>query len=785
MKQKLQQAIALICMFVGVQLYAQQSAITGTVKTSDGKVVEFAQVVLKGTSYSASTNASGEYRMDNVEAGTYTIVASYGAGEKTEKTVELKSGETINVDFALDEKVKHLKEFKILGKSKRTEEVAKVPLKNTENSQVYNVVDKETLESQQISNMEDAMKNAAGVGIVFPATGRVGDGGTYYTSRGFTTNASLVNGIAGAVFSNPDASNIERIEVLKGPSATLYGSSLTSFGGAINMITKKPYDSLGGAISVSTGSWGLQRYTVDFNAPLNKSKTALFRINGAHHYQKSFQDYGFTKRIAVSPSFSYEVNKRLSFQVDATFSNIQATLPPWFYADSATTGVTSADKLKMDYYTLYFPGDLFITTKTSNAVASMNYKLSNSWKSQTVFSTSSNISSGAGFYMYLISDTSMTRENQTYEGTTGQYNLQQNFTGDFGIAGLRNRMVVGADYYRNVTSSQYPMSIGLRDTVYNNRPNPNYMDYNKSNYDKAAFFYYGAYTAITKFNRIGVYASDVVNVTDNLLLNVGARFDHYINEGSYEAALDSTYDDYEQSAVSPKFGVVYQILPDKVSLFANYQNSFQNVNGKDFSGKLFEPQGANQWEAGTKLNLLNDRVYGTFSYYDITVTNTLRADPEHINFNKQDGTQRSKGFEADLNLRATKGFSGNIGYGYNDNKYVKAGEDVQGRRPVESGADHIANAWLNYRLENGTLEGLGLGFGGNYSSRKYVNNNSSAGIFFLPEYVVLNAGLSYTRPAYVLSLNVNNLANQKYWIGWNNIVPQSPREILVRATWKF
>src|SRR6478609_1764551 len=174
--------------------------------------------------------------------------------------------------------------------SKPGENVAKVPLKNLENSQVYNVVSKETMEVQQVFSMQSAMRNAPGMSIVFPATGRVGDGGTMYTSRGFVTSVSLLNGIAGTVSSNQDVSNIECVEVLKGPNATLYGSSLSSYGGAINIITKKPFDSTAGSISYSTGSWNLNRLAIDYNTPLNDKKTFLFRINGAYNSQNTWQN---------------------------------------------------------------------------------------------------------------------------------------------------------------------------------------------------------------------------------------------------------------------------------------------------------------------------------------------------------------------------------------------------------------------------------------------------------------------------------------------------------------
>ncbi|MFD2144597.1 TonB-dependent receptor plug domain-containing protein [Mucilaginibacter antarcticus] len=73
---------------------------------------------------------------------------------------------------------------------------------------------------------------------MWDATGRAGDGGGYFTLRGFPTQTRLRNGVSGLVTSTVDAVNIEKVEVIKGPSATLFGSTLTSFGGLINRVTK-------------------------------------------------------------------------------------------------------------------------------------------------------------------------------------------------------------------------------------------------------------------------------------------------------------------------------------------------------------------------------------------------------------------------------------------------------------------------------------------------------------------------------------------------------------------
>ena len=156
-----------------------------------------------------------------------------------------------------------------------------MPIKNLENAQVYSVVTKELMKDQLVVNQDEALKNIPGLYQLWASTGRVGDGGSYFSSRGFITQSLLRNGIAGKITNNVDASNLERLESIKGPSATLFGSLLTSYGGLINRVTKKPYDNFGGEISYQAGSFGLNRITADVNTPINDDNTALLRVNAA------------------------------------------------------------------------------------------------------------------------------------------------------------------------------------------------------------------------------------------------------------------------------------------------------------------------------------------------------------------------------------------------------------------------------------------------------------------------------------------------------------------------
>jgi iron complex outermembrane receptor protein len=260
----------------------------------------------------------------------------------------------------------------------------------------------------------------------------------------------------------------------------------------------------------------------------------------------------------------------------------------------------------------------------------------------------------------------------------------------------------------------------------------------------------------------------------------GLRADRYINKGLYYPATNLTTGNYNQTAFSPRFGAVYQIVKEKISVFSNYMNGFNNVGGSDFNGDVFKPNHANQLEGGFKFDF--SKISATLSYYNIEVTNVTRNDPDHANFQIQDGTQLSKGFEAELIANPIKGLNIVAGYTYNDSRLSKSNPTTNGLRPTTAGSPTTANLWASYRLTQGAASGLGFGIGGIYGS-KYFQTNTAAFKFQIPEYTVLDASLFYDRPKYRLGLKVDNLTNEKYWS--YRLAAQNPTRVTGNITFKF
>jgi iron complex outermembrane receptor protein len=145
--------------------FAQTGSISGSVKTADGQPADLVSIAIKGTAKGSLTNKNGIYLIRNIQAGSRTVVATFIGLEKQEQTVVIKPGDTTVVNFVLKENSSQLQEVIVsTKKSKKLNTiVAKMPLKNLENAQVYNTVSSEIIKQQGITTYDDALRNVPGI----------------------------------------------------------------------------------------------------------------------------------------------------------------------------------------------------------------------------------------------------------------------------------------------------------------------------------------------------------------------------------------------------------------------------------------------------------------------------------------------------------------------------------------------------------------------------------------------------------------------------------------------
>lgn len=792
--------------------FSQNGSVSGTVTDNNNRPLFGVNVSLPTLSKGAQTNENGNFEINGLATGNYLLSVSSLGYKTRELSVSIVGNQNLDLGtILLYEGNEILNEVVVEGERinkfsrKKTAYVAKLPLQDIENMQVYSTITDELLKSQVIVNFDDALKNATGVQQLWQSTGRGGDGAGYYSLRGFSVQPQLVNGLPGLTNGTINPANIERIEVLKGPSATLFGNAVSSYGGLINVVTKKPYVGTGGQLSFTSGTYGLNQLIGDFNTPLSTADNLYFRLNTAYTTEQSFQDAGFRKSFFVAPSLSYKVNNRLSFSFYGEITQAEQTNPTFLFLNrAAPSTATNLEELGYNHKLSFTSNDLSLENPNQNYRLEMDYKLSDAWQSQTLLSKSTTSTKGYYTYLYdfgILEGNTFSRYLNKQNANTQTTDIQQNFIGDFKVASLRNRMVIGLDYF-NATQTDDGTGYAFYGNVTPNGgadgDNPFTADVETDLFPlstsgvDAVLASQGVNNFKSKYHIYSMYISDVINFTDNFSAMVGLRLDRFDNEGD----ITTSDDDFAQTAFSPKFGLVYQPILEKLSVFANYQNGFTNVApqlvGSPEDGpqtlQTFNPEQANQLEFGIKTNLFNGRLNSVISYYDIKVKDRLI--PGDTPFTQvQGGEVQSKGFELEINANPVPGLNIRTGYSFNDSEVIKGLEfssfAEQGRRPLEAGPKHNYNAWASYQFNSGVLDDFGLGFGFNGASELSIMDSQITGKFTVPGYTIANASLFYDTDHYSVALKLNNAFNKLYYTGWSTINPQMPRALLANFTYRF
>ncbi|CAL2084995.1 TonB-dependent receptor [Tenacibaculum sp. 190524A05c] len=897
--------------------------IKGKVIDNNNEPVVGATIIIKGSEIGTDSDIDGKFKIENI-SGKQTLIIS-SIGYKTKEIIVSTPNNSVSILLFQGNEI--LQEVVVAGRTnkfsrKKTAYVSKLPLNDLENAQVYSTITSDLLESQIVTNLEDALNNSTGISKLWEATGRApGEGTGYFSVRGFATQSKLVDGMPGFTLSALDPSYIERIEVVKGPSATLFGSTETSLGGLINIVTKKPFKGEGGRLSYTAGSFGLNRFSIDFNTPMVNSDKTYLRVNATYLTQDSFQDTGFKKTFFVAPSITHKVNNRLNLSFGFEFAQTSQTNPSMLFVNRlgqdrlnailAPFGVTAqvptnVEELNVDPTKSFTSDDVELNTLNFNTRSIVDYKLSDQWTSQTIFASS--YASTRGFYQYNIDGgaagllqisgalgqllanptlnaflgstiTPIINESVSLTATPSfarifdkrnanatNFNLQQNFIGDFKIGDFRNRFVGGLDFVdrsqhsRNqngspiieqdsnlgivlgtlntfgLNSISNQISAGFAGFPYFEAfldaqgnitspvftPNATY-DISASKLEKA-FRNVPVNDFKTNSRTYAAYVSNVINVTPELTVNLGLRVDHFDQDGD----TSTTNDDYTKTTLSPKAGLVYQVIPNELSVFGNYQTGFVNkdpvvatittinpTTGQPETNvevQNFQPVKANQFEGGIKTNLFNNRFNLGASYYHIIANNITTTDPMAFLTTAQIDIKEvvSKGIEVEMNANPFSGLNIRGSYAYNDSKITDAfssiaertiidastGQPViqQGneitellnRRPEEAGPQHNYNFWVDYRFGEGTfLENFGFGAGFNGASEHLTINNAISGTFELPSYTVYNTGAYYEAEKFRIGFKINNLTDKVYYKGWSTVNAQPSRAYLGSISYKF
>ncbi|SDA39626.1 MULTISPECIES: TonB-dependent siderophore receptor [unclassified Janthinobacterium] len=640
--------------------------------------------------------------------------------------------------------------------------------------QTINVVPAAVIRDQHAMSLQDIMKNIPGVGL------STGDGQRDQVFiRGFTAiGDQFVDGFRDDALYFRDLSNVERLDVIKGPAAVLYGRG--SSGGLVNRITKKPGIDITDVALSLTNTKG-RRGEVDVG---RVGETVDWRFTGARELSDSYRDQQFINRTALAPSVAI----RLS---GATTLLLQGD----YLEDRRLTdfGIPSYQgrPVAVDARTYYGAANArdadFSQSRVVSTAATLTHKFSDSLSLRNAFR----------YYDYHLdrNNTNISGNVNEVRGTMNlaHAKLNRDESGWFNQTELTQKLRAGATRHEVLYGAEF----------------------GKQNKDAASWAAAVVATNVSIFNpvlpvvdpgKLGVrsdtfatydtaaaYVQDAVSFSDEWKALAGLRYDRYQQQSRLANGAGVTTANLSRtdSAVSPRAGLVWQPGGTQ-SYYASWSRSFQ-PSGENFAlaanNANLAPETTRNTEVGAKYELWGGRANASVSLFRLERDNIKTSDPI-TNRIVPVGTQRTDGLELTFNADLHDGWKMMAGYAWLDatitdsiavDRSVNApgtttasAVAVKGKRATLT-SRNTANLWLTKDLGHGFT----VGGGANAVGSRYANPGNTV---VLPGYVTADAMAAYRTGRYEVQLNVNNIGDTRYIVSGhgsspNLSLPGAPRNV--------
>lgn len=759
------------------------------------------------------------------------LLLLFGSQFAQSQTINTKPLDSIAKDsVAMQSKENQLQTVEIIGRSSKkynsdySFSATKTASLNKDIPQSISTITKELIADKGAFYLADAVKMASGV---IPASFY-----NQYTIRGISQNeeGQIINGMRTRqyYFLQPLTNNIERVEVIKGPSSATFSS--VDPGGSINLVTKKPLAVDRKEVSLSAGSFSTFRGTLDFTGPLNDSKTLLYRINGAYQQAKSFRDLVGNKSFLLSPSFSYIPNEKTAINTELILSNMTGNLDRGQPIFGAVAGVTSLNSSPISL-NLGAPNDffkskdvVFMTSLAHKFTSKIGFNASYMKQSWTENLQEHRTTNAFAVDMNNKPVTSLAMmqfvQRQQYWNVD---NLSTYFNFDLKTGKLNHKLLAGYDFSSwnktkgggqnaargyllkdGAVASSFVVANAANyqtitvDGVVMPKPNVNYFNLNNPSYtirnieDYTLNVRTALPAALTTTNAI--YIQDQIQ-WERFTFLLGLRKEWFEDITNYESNNELTV---KKEALLPRIGITYAIN-QAINVYTTYLEGYQPQSntvtlmpqtGSLPAGSLFDPLESNLKEVGLKTVFFNNTMSFNAAVYEINQRNILMNanDPIQPDLLVTRGSERSRGFECDLAGYITPNWQINASYSYIDAIITNdANAALIGARKQNT-PKNSANLWTRYNFSsNSALKDLGVGFGMQYQSSKIPWFTRD---FTLPDFTVFDAALYYkpSKSNMQIAINAGNLFNKTYWLGAQNylrLFPGAPRNATLTVTYKF
>ncbi|MPT27796.1 MAG: TonB-dependent siderophore receptor [Achromobacter sp.] len=570
-----------------------------------------------------------------------------------------------------------------------------------------------------------------------------------------TDSTQYLDGLLNAVGSynntRPDPYALERIEILRGPSAMLYGQG--AIGGIVNQVSKRPQPEAMREIGVSYGNHNRKQIQADLTGPIDADGKWLYRVVALGRDSDSSVKHVDDDRYFIAPSLTYRPSAATSLTLLANFQKDNTGSMVGFFPWRGTLTSTPAGRIPQDFFVSEPDFDKYTARQSA-----IGYQFEHAFNDavtvrQNLRYTHSEVDyrsiytagfNGAGHGWVPGSDTLLRRVMYQNQPTLKQFAVDTQGQFKFQTGPIRHTLLTGIDYQRSVLDARQGVGgtvapIDVHNPVYGNFTPPT-----------------GTVNAPTsRGNQLGLYMQDQLE-WEKWLLMLGLRHDR--SRASVDDTPSGSRDDSE---VSKRFGLMYRSEAG-LNPYLSYSESFQGQAGFNRSNQAYKPLRGKQWEVGLKYQPPGSSSLYTASLFHITQENVATKEPQD-NFYTSVGEIRSQGLELEAHIQATQNLKLLGSYTYTDITYSKALDGNQGHTPNQA-PKHMASVWADYAFDAGPLDGLSIGGGARYVGETWADKENTLRV---PDYTLVDARIGYDlgklgMKGLDVSLNANNLLDKDY-----------------------
>jgi len=710
--------------------------IKGTVLTINGEPAAGVTIQLKKSGKTAVADSKGAFTLQRLSTLSDSLVITSLGSTLYIIPVSVSSGQTVNIGIVrLKTNVRSLQTVEINGRAAQSYKSdysffgAKTETPATDIPQAISAITKELIHDKMEFTLKDAVGDVAGVNQY--------SGFDEYTIRGFRAeNARDINGLRGynTTYTSCMLVNVERVEVIKGPTATLYGNC--DPGGTINLVTKKPLDHTEGELNIFGGSWDHFRAEGDVTGALNNSKTLLYRMNAGYDQHNSFIYQMHGKSYQLAPSITFIPNDKIKINFDFSLSHISTVL------NQGQPGLDSSTNLKATPVSLSVsqPGNYLKETDIAS-ILTFSYKISKrlSFNFGYLNYNTNQYVAQHGFNDYITPD-SISLLYTTWNYKTVTNTLTNYFTYQANTGGVSHKLLLGYDYVKSkvTLNQQYfenPDEFGIGSGIVGtfSLTNPQYNQLPPSTYQLSDYDNDATNVDADIYHTQGIYIQDEISFKRwKILASLREEFYKGDNEDSAGRLSENVF--------LPRLGIVYVLTPN-LNVYATYNKGFdpfETSTEAQVFNQPFKPLISELYEAGLKGNFFQNKLAASLSFYQLTVENvaTNAGDPSNPNLFVQQGQNRSKGIEAEATGNILPNLSVLISYAH-DVATVTEDKDpaVVGTR-VANAPSNSSASWVRYSFIKNNLKGFGISIGHTFVGQRTTLDPDTN----LPAYFLLNGG---------------------------------------------